>query len=79
MILVQSLLGEKFVWVGGWWVGGLEGKFSVSFGPKLGFRLWVLTWTKLNKSININYISYEPLIAIQINLAEFREIGLQQK
>ena len=29
MILGQSFMGEKFVW----WVGGLEGKFSVSFGP----------------------------------------------
>jgi hypothetical protein len=38
MILEQSLLGEKFVWVvGGWWVVvGVEGNFSVSFGPKLG-------------------------------------------
>ena len=36
MILGQSLLGEKFVWVGGWWVGGVEGNFSVSFGPKPG-------------------------------------------
>ena len=37
MTLGQSLMGEKFVWVV---VGGLEGKFSVSFGPKpeyLGF------------------------------------------
>ena len=41
MILGQSLLGEKFVWVGGG--GGFEGKFSVSFGSKLGFRFWI--WT----------------------------------
>jgi hypothetical protein len=41
MSLRQSLLGEKFVWVGGggggWW---FEGKFSVSFGltsQDLGF------------------------------------------
>ena len=42
MILGQSLLGEKFVWVGGGGGGGgggVEGNFSVSFGPKpvLGF------------------------------------------
>ena len=48
MILGQSLLGEKFVWVGGWWVVGVEGNFSVSFGPNPGFRLWIWTWTKLN-------------------------------
>jgi hypothetical protein len=38
MILGQSLLGEKFVWVvGGWWVVvGVEGKFIVIFGPKPG-------------------------------------------
>ena len=29
---------------GGWF----EGKFSVSFGPKPGFKLWIGTWTKLN-------------------------------
>ena len=28
--------------------GGVEGNFSVSFGPKPGFRLWIWTWTKLN-------------------------------
>ena len=33
MILGQSLLGEKFMWVVG---GGVEGNFSVSFGPKPG-------------------------------------------
>jgi hypothetical protein len=33
--------------VGCGWVG-VEGNFSVSFGPKPGFRLWILTWTKLN-------------------------------
>ena len=42
----QSFLGEKFVWVVG---GGLEGKFSVSFGPKPEYRLWIWTWIKLNK------------------------------
>ena len=31
-------------------VGGLEGDFSVSFGPKLPFRLWIWTWTKLDKN-----------------------------
>ena len=43
MSLGQFLLEEKFVWV-----GGFEGKFSVSFGPNPGFRLWIWTWTKLN-------------------------------
>ena len=28
--------------------GGVEGNFSVNFGPKPGFRLWIWTWTKLN-------------------------------
>jgi hypothetical protein len=26
------------------------GKFSVSFGPKLGFKLLIWTWTKLEKT-----------------------------
>ena len=30
-----------------WWV--VEGKFSVSFGPKLPFRLWI--WTKPNNEV----------------------------
>ena len=30
--------------------GGLEGKFSVSSGPKAGVSLWIWTWTKLNNS-----------------------------
>ena len=34
------------VCVGGWF----QGKFSVSFGPKLQFSLWIWTWTKLNNS-----------------------------
>ena len=33
-------------------MGGVEGNFSVSFGPKPGFRLWIRTWTKLNNSFN---------------------------
>ena len=32
-------------------VGGLEGDFSVSFGPKLLVRLWIWTWTKLNNTV----------------------------
>jgi hypothetical protein len=28
--------------------GGVEGNFSVSFGPKPGFRLWLWFWPKLN-------------------------------
>ena len=28
--------------------GGVEGNFSVSFGPKSGFMLGIWTWTKLN-------------------------------
>ena len=40
MTLGQSLLGEKFVVV----VVGVEGNFSVSFGPKPGFRLWLWFW-----------------------------------
>ena len=28
--------------------GGVEGNFSVSFGPKPGFMLGIWTWTKLN-------------------------------
>ena len=35
-----------------WWVGGhLDSEFSVSFGPNLRFRLWIWTWTKLNKNL----------------------------
>jgi hypothetical protein len=45
MILGQSFPGEKFVWV-----VGFEGNFIVSFGPKPGFRLRILPWTKLNKN-----------------------------
>jgi hypothetical protein len=29
---------------------GVEGNFSVSFGPKPGFRLWFWSWTKLNNN-----------------------------
>ena len=29
--------------------GGVEGNFSVSFGPNPGFKLWIWAWTKLNK------------------------------
>ena len=37
---------------GGWWVGGgVEGNFSVSFGPNPGFKLWIWAWTKLNKML----------------------------
>ena len=36
--------------------GGVESKFSVSFGPiGPGFKLWIWTWTKLN-----NYIGLVP-------------------
>ena len=41
------LSGEK---VGGG--DGFLGKFSVSFGPKPWFRLWIWTWTKLNNYFN---------------------------
>ena len=44
-------LVKKFVWVGGWVVSGLEGNFSVSYGPKLLFRLWIWTCTKLNNKL----------------------------
>ena len=39
--------GRKVCVVGGGG-GWFEGKFSVSFGPNLRFRLWIWTWTKLN-------------------------------
>jgi hypothetical protein len=42
------ILGQ--VLCGGEWVGSLEGKFSVSFGPKPGFRVSIWTWTKLNNT-----------------------------
>ena len=31
----------------------VEGKFSVSFGPKLQLRLRIWTWTKLNNKTNL--------------------------
>ena len=40
----DNLFWEKKFFVGGWW---FEGKFSVSFGPKSGLKLWIWTWTKL--------------------------------
>ena len=46
------------VCVGGGGGGGVEGNFSVSFGPKPGFRLWIWTWTKLN--------NYEMVIVFSI-------------
>ena len=45
--LASLQLPKKFSVVGG---GHLEGDFSVSFGPKLPFRLRIWTWTKLNKN-----------------------------
>ena len=30
--------------------GGFDSEFSVSFGPKLQFMLWIWTWTKLNNT-----------------------------
>ena len=61
MILGQSLLGEKFVW---WLVGGVEGNFSVSFGPKPEFRLGIWTWTKLyNYMLEIVWYCTLPLNA----------------
>ena len=36
---------KKLVGVGGGW---FDGNFSVSFGPKPRFRIWILTSTKLN-------------------------------
>jgi hypothetical protein len=39
-------------------VGGLEGMFSIIFGPKSGFMLWIWTWTKLkNYLFRIQHIS----------------------
>jgi hypothetical protein len=34
-----------------WWVVGVEGNFSVSFGPNPRFKLWIWAWTKLNKNL----------------------------
>ena len=34
--------------MGGWF----DGNFSVSFGPKPRFRLWIWTWTKLNNKLH---------------------------
>ena len=45
----RTILSGRIVCVGGGRLRRLytfEGKFSVSFGPKPGFRLWI--WTKLN-------------------------------
>ena len=46
-------LVKKFVWV----VVVVEGKFSVSFGPNLWFRLWIWTWTKLNNNLHLVVIN----------------------
>ena len=48
-----------------WQYGGFDSEFSVSFGPKLRFRLWIWTWTKLNNKS-------EPT-----NLQFFIPVGLQ--
>ena len=61
MTLGQSLLGEKFVWV-----GGFEGKFSDSFGPKpeeLGVEFglgpsWTINYL-VNKIIDYFNIGYQ--------------------
>ena len=56
MSLGQFLLEEKFVWV-----GGFEGKFSVSFGPNPEFRLWIWTWTKLSNIFSKVYYMFNKL------------------
>jgi hypothetical protein len=45
---------------GGWWevVVGVEGNFSVSFGPKPGFRLWLWFWPKLNNNYREVYFQF---------------------
>ena len=51
--------------------GGVEGNFSVSFGPKLGIRLWIWTWTKLNKKytydMNNKFLKIFRLYFLQIH------------
>ena len=53
-IFLLFFWGRLPVWISlkslcGWVVvGGVESNFSVSFGPKPWFRLWIWTWTKLN-------------------------------
>ena len=56
----QSLLGEKFVWVVVGGGGGVEGNFSVSFGPNPGFKHWIWAWTKLNNICIIMFIKSLP-------------------
>ena len=56
MLHASTLPGTTVKVFGGWWVGGggVESKFSVSFGPIWQeFKLWNWTWTKLNNMINI--------------------------
>ena len=52
------------MWEGGGGGGWFEGNFSVSFGPKPWFKLWIWTWTKLN--------NMEPLVfgELVVELAE---------
>ena len=50
--------------VGGWWWVVFDSEFSVSFGPKLQFRLWIWTWTKLNNYVHCNL--YIVLYALYI-------------
>ena len=40
-------------------MGGLEGKFSVSFGPNPEFRLWIWTWTKLSNIFSKVYYMFK--------------------
>ena len=51
-IVAQPLLGEKFVWVGGWW-GWLRVNLVLRFGPNLRLRLWIWTWTWLNNYVSV--------------------------
>jgi hypothetical protein len=46
--------------------GGLEGKFSVSFGPKPWFKLWIWTWTKLNNSSKLIHVESLNLVIYKI-------------
>jgi hypothetical protein len=51
--LGQPLLGEKFVWVVGGWVGG--------FGPTDQDLGWTWTWPKINVDITLlNNLSLQP-------------------
>ena len=55
-----------------------EGKFSVSFGPNLQFRLWIWTWTKLNNIVKLSFIklSIVELSDAEVNYVELINVKL---